>query len=55
MNIAITTWHSGPNAGTFFQVYGLYNYLERRGHYVEIIDYHHNKIDFISRGWIFPC
>lgn len=51
MNIAITTWHSGPNAGTFFQVYGLYNYLERRGHYVEIIDYHHNKIDFISRGW----
>lgn len=51
MNIAITTWHSGPNAGTFFQVYGLYKYLERKGHHVEIIDYHHNKKDFISRGW----
>lgn len=53
MNIAITTWHSGPNAGTFFQVYGLYKYLERKGHHVEIIDYHHNKkILFLAVGGI---
>lgn len=50
MRIGITTWHSGANAGTFFQVYGLYKYLESRGHHVEIIDYQHNKKDYISRG-----
>lgn len=50
MRIGITTWHSGPNAGTFFQVYGLYKYLESRGHQVEIIDYQHQKDDYISRG-----
>ena len=50
MNIAITTWHSGPNAGTFFQLYGLYNYLIDRGHHVEVIDYRQTKKDFIYRG-----
>lgn len=53
MRIGITTWHSGPNAGTFFQVYGLYKYLESRGHHVEIIDYQHQKKDFISRGFMY--
>ncbi len=51
MNIAITTWHSGPNAGTFFQLYGLYSYLESRGHHVEVINYDNRKEDFIARGW----
>lgn len=50
MNIAITTWHSGPNAGTFFQLYGLYKYLKERGHHVEVINYRHVKKDYISRG-----
>lgn len=53
MNIAITTWHSGPNAGTFFQLYGLYKYLENRGHHVEVINYSHVNKDFISRGWYY--
>lgn len=53
MNIAITTWHSGYNAGTFFQVYGLYKYLEGRGHNVVVIDYPNIKKDFISRGWYY--
>lgn len=51
MNIAIITWHGGPNAGTFFQLYGLYSYLEKRGHHVEVINYQNQKEDFISRGW----
>lgn len=50
MRIGITTWHSGPNAGTFFQVFGLYKYLESRGHNVTIIDYQHQNKDFISKG-----
>ena len=50
MRIGITTWHSGSNAGTFFQVYGLYKYLESRGHHVEVIDYKHQKNDFLPRG-----
>lgn len=50
MRIGITTWHSGSNAGTFFQVYGLYKYLESRGHHVEVIDYKHQKKDFLPRG-----
>lgn len=53
MNIAITTWHSGPNAGTFFQLYGLYKYLENRGHHVEVINYTLISKDFISRGWYY--
>lgn len=53
MNIAITTWHSDPNAGTFFQLYGLYKYLESRGHHVEVIDYKNLKDDFIGRGWYY--
>lgn len=53
MNIAITTWHSGPNAGTFFQLYGLYKYLESRGHHIEVIDYSHRNEDFIPRGWYY--
>ncbi len=53
MNIAITTWHSGPNAGTFFQLYGLYKYLENRGHYVEVIDYPNNEKDLIGKGWYY--
>lgn len=53
MNIAITTWHSGPNAGTFFQLYGLYSYLTDRGHHVEVINYNHVNNDFISRGFFY--
>lgn len=53
MNIAITTWHSGPNAGTFFQLYGLYKYLENRGQHVEVINYTPVSKDFISRGWYY--
>lgn len=51
MKIAITTWHEGPNAGTYFQLYGLYTYLIHRGHHVEVINYHGQAQDFISRGW----
>lgn len=51
MKIAITTWHEGPNAGTYFQLYGLYTYLIHRGHHVEVINYHGQPQDFISRGW----
>lgn len=51
MNIAIITWHSGPNAGTFFQLYGLYTYLAQRGHHVEVINYPNIAKDFIARGW----
>lgn len=54
MRIAITTWFGGPNAGTFFQLYGLYSYLESRGHYVEVVNYSLSKSDFIDRGfWYF--
>lgn len=51
MKIAITTWHGGPNAGTYFQLYGLYTYLTNRGHHVEVINYCGQAKDFISRGW----
>lgn len=50
MRIAITTWHDGPNAGTFFQCYGLYHYLTERGHEVKVIDYSHQQADFLKRG-----
>lgn len=50
MRIAITTWHSGPNPGTFFQLFGLYKYLEARGHHVEVVDYVHQGKDFLPRG-----
>lgn len=54
MRIAITTWHSGPNAGTFFQLYGLYKYLSNRGHHVEVIDYDMKDLhDFLPRGWYY--
>lgn len=53
MNVAITTWHSGPNAGTFFQLYGLYKYVESKGHHVEVIDYRHTESDLIARGWYY--
>lgn len=54
MRIAITTWHSGPNAGTFFQLYGLYKYLSNRGHHVEVVDYiHTDPNDFLPRGWYY--
>ena len=53
MNVAITTWHSGPNAGTFFQLYGLYKYVEYKGHHVEVIDYRHTESDLIARGWYY--
>ena len=39
MRIGITTWHTGANAGTFFQLFGLYKYLSERGHDVKVIDY----------------
>lgn len=53
MNIAITTWHSGPNAGTFFQLYGLFTYLKSRGHSVEVVNYDNSQKDSISRGWYY--
>lgn len=54
MRIAITTWFGGPNAGTFFQLYGLYSYLESRGHDVEVINYIPQRKDYIKRGlWYF--
>lgn len=54
MRIAITTWFGGPNAGTFFQLYGLYSYLKGRGHDVEVVNYTPTKEDFIKRGlWYF--
>lgn len=53
MKIAITTWHSGPNAGTFFQLYGLFMYLKSRGHQVEVVNYDHISKDFLSKGWYY--
>lgn len=54
MRIAITTWFGGPNAGTFFQLYGLYSYLESRGHEVEVVNYTPIKKDLTKRGlWYF--
>lgn len=53
MNIAITTWYSESNAGTFFQLFGLYKYLENRGHHVEFINYSPVDKDFIPRGWYY--
>ncbi|WP_281696432.1 polysaccharide pyruvyl transferase family protein [Bacteroides clarus] len=53
MKIAITTWHTGPNAGTFFQCYGLYSYLQSRGHEVKVIDYLHQQEDFLGRGFFY--
>jgi len=50
MRIAITTWHTGSNSGTFFQCFGLYEYLKSRGHEVKVIDYVHQPEDFIARG-----
>ena len=53
MKIAITTWHSGPNAGTFFQLYGLFMYLKSRGHQVEVVNYDHISKDFLPKGWYY--
>ncbi|MDB0798824.1 polysaccharide pyruvyl transferase family protein [Phocaeicola vulgatus] len=53
MKIAITTWHEGPNAGTFFQCYGLYYYLKSRNHDVTVIDYIHQSDDMLSRGFMY--
>lgn len=50
MKIGLTTWHEGPNPGTFFQCYGLYSYLKSRGHEVSVIDYVHQKEDFLKKG-----
>lgn len=50
MRIAITTWHVGPNPGTFFQLYGLYQYLKGLGHEVKVVDYIHQPEDRLSRG-----
>ena len=50
MRIAITTWHTGVNPGTFFQCYGLYDYLRQRGHEVRIIDYRHQPQDLLFKG-----
>lgn len=53
MKIAITTWHSGPNAGTFFQLYGLFMYLKSKGHQVEVVNYDHIGKDSLPRGWYY--
>lgn len=53
MRIAITTWFGGPNAGTYFQLMGLYKYLESRGHHVEVVNYKPKKQDFLSKGFFY--
>lgn len=54
MRIGITTWHSGANAGTFFQLFGLYKYLTNRGHDVKVIDYvMEDAHDMLPRGWYY--
>lgn len=55
MRIAITTWHSGLNAGTFFQIFGLYKYLSDRGHHVVVVEYEHgdHPEDYLPRGWYY--
>lgn len=55
MRIAITTWHSGPNAGTFFQIFGLYKYLSNKGHHVEVVEYSQSNHpeDYLPRGWYY--
>lgn len=54
MRIGITTWHTGPNAGTFFQLFGLYRYLSERGHDVKVIDYvMEDTHDMLPRGWYY--
>lgn len=51
MKIGITTWSFKDNPGTFLQVYGLYTYLEKKGHEVYIIRYDlKDKQDMIPRG-----
>lgn len=44
------TWHNGPNAGTFFQLYGLYQELKTRGHDVKVIKYKSKPQDFLPKG-----
>lgn len=54
MRIGITTWHTGANAGTFFQLFGLYKYLSDRGHDVKVIDYvMEDTHDMLPRGWYY--
>lgn len=53
MKVAITTWHHGENAGTFFQCFGLYSYLKERGHEVKVIDYKHISEDQLDRGFYY--
>lgn len=51
MRIGITTWHTGANAGTFFQLFGLCKYLSERGHDVKVIDYvMEDTHDMLPRG-----
>lgn len=51
MRIGITTWHTGTNPGTFFQVFGLYKFLTDRGGEVKVIDYKQTeKTDLLPRG-----
>lgn len=53
MKIAITTWYGGFNSGTFFQLYGLYSYLRKRGHEIEVIKYKSQKSDFLPKGALY--
>lgn len=53
MRVAITTWYGGINAGTFFQLYGLYTYLEKKGHHVEVIRYESQPSDFFPKGFLY--
>lgn len=51
MRIGITTWHTGTNPGTFFQVFGLYKFLTDRRGEVKVIDYKQTeKSDLLPRG-----
>lgn len=53
MKVAITTWHHGENAGTFFQCFGLYSYLKERGHDVKVLDYKYTPGDSLKRGFYY--
>lgn len=43
MRIGILTFHYALNQGAVLQAYALQTYLEKRGHYVEFIDYHPDR------------
>jgi len=45
MKIGILTYHNAYNYGAVLQAYALQTFLQKKGHDVEIIDYHNKKVD----------